>query len=98
MEAPEKKEDLPFRVGDKVYDTWDNLCTVIEIDPNAEHGIGVTRTRRDRDGVVLGDGLHAHNLTAATKYSPNQPVQTTPGVITPPTGAGAAPSPSASDR
>jgi len=49
---------LPFRVGDTVRDPWGNEHTVISIDPKAEHGMGVIRTR------ASGDTEHAHAMIA----------------------------------
>lgn len=40
-----KSRDLPFQVGDKVRDPWGAILVVTEVDPNAEHGLGVIRTR-----------------------------------------------------
>lgn len=59
-------ESLPFGVGDRVRDTWGNEHTVIRIDPKAEHGMGVIRTRRD-DGTELGHAMIAHGLTPTAK-------------------------------
>jgi hypothetical protein len=59
-------EPLPFGVGDRVRDTWGNEHTVIQIDPKAEHGMGVIRTRRN-DGTELGHAMIAHGLTLAAK-------------------------------
>jgi hypothetical protein len=52
---------LPFSVGERVRDTWGNEHTVIAIDPSAEHGMGVIRTRRS-DGTELGHMMIAHGL------------------------------------
>ncbi|MDH4350575.1 MAG: hypothetical protein OEY20_04520 [Gemmatimonadota bacterium] len=52
---------LPFRVGDRVRDTWGNAHTILEIDSAAQHGLGVIRTRRD-DGTELRFALVAHGL------------------------------------
>ena len=59
-------ERLPFGVGDRVRDTWGNEHTVIQIDPKAEHGTGLIRTRRD-DGTELGHMMYAHGLSPVTK-------------------------------
>jgi hypothetical protein len=63
-QRPVKKqhEPLPFGVGDRVRDTWGNEHTVIRIDPQAEHSMGLIRTRRD-DGTELGHAMIAHGLT-----------------------------------
>ena len=53
---------IPFAVGDRVCDPWGNQHTVIEIDREAQHGMGLIRTRRD-DGSVLSFALVAHGLT-----------------------------------
>ena len=59
-------EPLPFVGGDRVRDTWGNEHTVIHIDPTAERGTGVIRTRRD-DGTELSHMMIAHGLTPASK-------------------------------
>ncbi len=59
-------ERLPFGVGDRVRDTWGNEHTVILIDPEAEHGMGVIRIRRD-DGKELAYAMIAHGLKPVTK-------------------------------
>jgi hypothetical protein len=59
--------ELPFKVGDKVRDLWGNEHTVIEIDTQAEHGMGIIRTIRDSDGVKLGHSICAHGLTPIEK-------------------------------
>lgn len=52
---------LPFAVGDRVRDTWGNEHTVIQIDPRAEHGMGIIRTRNDK-GIEMGHMMFAHGL------------------------------------
>lgn len=54
-------EPLPFNVGDRVRDTWGHEHIVTAIDPTAEHGMGVIRTRRS-DGTKLGHMMIAHGL------------------------------------
>ena len=50
-----------FEVGDKVLDPWGNEHTVLAIDPKAEHGLGVIRTRRadgtEHTHTMIADGL-----------------------------------------
>jgi len=58
---------LGFGVGDVVRDTWGNEHVVTEIDPEAEHGLGIIRTRRLSDGVVLGAAMVAHDLKFVRK-------------------------------
>lgn len=58
---PVGHEPLPFRVGDQVRDPWGHQHTVTEIDPTAEHGMGIIRTRR-ADGSELGHMMVAHGL------------------------------------
>lgn len=60
------REPLKFSVGDKVRDVWGNEHTVIQIDPKAEHGMGLIRTRR-ADGAELNHAMFAHGLTGITK-------------------------------
>jgi len=64
--AKTEYESLPFGLGDRVRDTWGNEHTVIQIDPKAEHGMGLIRTRRD-DGTELGHAMIAHGLTPVSK-------------------------------
>jgi hypothetical protein len=59
-------EPLPFDVGDRVRDSWGNEHTVIQIDPRAEHGLGVIRTRRD-NGSELAHIMIAHGLKPVAK-------------------------------
>lgn len=57
---------LPFGVGDKVRDTFGCRHTVISIDPKAEHGLGMIRTRGD-DGTEHAFAMIAHGLTPDAK-------------------------------
>jgi hypothetical protein len=59
-------EPLPFGVGDRVRDAWGNEHTVILIDPKAEHGMGVIRTRRS-DGTEHAHAMISHGLEPLTK-------------------------------
>jgi hypothetical protein len=59
-------EPLTFGVGDRVRDTWGNEHTVIQIDPKAEHDLGLIRTRCD-DGMEHDHAMIAHGLTPAAK-------------------------------
>ena len=59
-------EPLPFGVGDMVRDLWGNEHTVISIDPMAEHGMGVIRTRRG-DGTEHEHAMSAHGLEAVKR-------------------------------
>lgn len=54
-------QPLPFGVGDRVRDPWGYEHTVIAIDPKAQHGIGVIRTRRG-DGTEHEHAMIAHGL------------------------------------
>jgi len=58
IEIPE----LPFKVGDRVRDPWGSEHTIMEIDPQAENGIGAIRTRRD-DGRELKFVINARFFT-----------------------------------
>jgi hypothetical protein len=58
--APEKSA-LPFRVGDRVRDTFGARHTVIHIDARAEGGLGIIRTRSD-NGFEMGHAIIAHGL------------------------------------
>lgn len=55
---------LPFRVGDIVQDSWGNRHTIIAIDMQAEHGMGVIRTRRGDDTEHLSATI-AHGFVVA---------------------------------
>ena len=59
-------EPLPFGVGDSVRDLWGNVHTVISIDPKAEHGMGVIRTRGS-DGTQHAHAIIAHGLEVVRK-------------------------------
>lgn len=59
-------EPLPVGVGDRVRDAWGNEHTVILIDPKAEHGMGVIRTRRS-DGTEHAHAMISHGLEPLTK-------------------------------
>jgi hypothetical protein len=54
-------KQLDFCVGDRVMDPWDSKGTIIAIDPEAEHGIGVIKVRMD-DGREKNLGLIASGL------------------------------------
>lgn len=55
----------PFQVGDRVRDAWGKQHTVIAIDAQAEHGLGVIRTRGD-DGTEQAWSIIAHGLEPVT--------------------------------
>jgi hypothetical protein len=59
-------EPLPFGVGDRVRDLWGNEQVVISIDPKAQHGMGVIRTRR-ADGTEHAHVMIAHGLEPLPK-------------------------------
>ena len=59
-------QPLPFGVGDRVRDPWGNEHTVISIDPKAEHGMGVIRTRRS-DGNEHAQAMIAHGIEPINK-------------------------------
>ena len=61
--TPVDPATLGFGVGDVVRDVWRNEHMVTEIDPLAEHGLGLIETRRINDGVVLYSAMMAHGLT-----------------------------------
>ena len=65
--VPVDPATLGFGVGDIVKDTWGNEHAVTGIDPKAEHGLGIIRTRRLSDGVVLGTAMTAHDLRFVRK-------------------------------
>ncbi len=65
--APIDPATLGFDVGDVVRDAWGNEHVVTEIDPTAEHGLGIIRTRRLSDGVILGTAMMAHDLAFVRK-------------------------------
>jgi hypothetical protein len=48
-------------VGDSVRDPWGKEHTVLAIDAEAEHGMGVIRTRRS-DGTEHEHAMIAHGL------------------------------------
>jgi hypothetical protein len=62
--VPIVHKPLGFDVGDKVLDPWGNEHTVLAIDPQAEHGMGVIRTRR-KDGTEHEHAMIAHGFKPA---------------------------------
>ncbi len=56
-----QRQSLPFGVGDRVRDHFGNEHVVLKIDPAAEHGMGVIRTKRS-DGVEMSHMIFAHGL------------------------------------
>jgi hypothetical protein len=62
---------LPFGVGSRVRDTWGNEHTVIQVDPQAEHGLGVIRTRR-ADGTEHSHAMIAHGLIPVSRKDESQ--------------------------
>jgi CDI immunity protein len=64
-----KNPDLPFQVGDKVRDRWGNILVVMDIDPKAERGLGIIRTR-NAAGQESITALKTHNLTLVDKNAP----------------------------
>jgi hypothetical protein len=62
---PLKEIDPPFRVGDRVVDTFHRIATVVEIDPKSNHGLGKVRVRYD-------DGRETSSMLVAPGLSPIQ--------------------------
>jgi len=62
---------LPFGVGDRVRDTWGHEHTVTAIDPTAERGMGLIRTRRS-DGTELAHMMIAHGLVPSVQKETHQ--------------------------
>jgi hypothetical protein len=60
---PLKEIDPPFRVGDRVVDTFHHIATVIEIDPKSNHGLGKVKVRYD-------DGRETSSMLVAPGLSP----------------------------
>jgi hypothetical protein len=58
---PLKEIDPPFRVGDRVVDTFQRIATVIEIDPKSNHGLGKVKVRyedgREMSSMLVAPGL-----------------------------------------
>jgi len=65
--VPVDPATLGFTVGDIVADTWGSEHMVTGVDPLAEHGLGIIRTRRLSDGVILGTSMFAHDLKFVRK-------------------------------
>ena len=57
----ENTEQPDFRVGDRVMDPWENEGTVIAIDPETEHGMGVVKMEmddgREKNLALIASGL-----------------------------------------
>jgi hypothetical protein len=62
---PLKEIDPPFRVGDRVVDTFQRIATVVEIDPKSNHGLGKVKVRYD-------DGREINSMLVAPGLSPIQ--------------------------
>lgn len=62
---PLKEIDPPFKVGDRVLDTFHKETTVVEIDPKSNHGLGRVKVRYD-------DGREASLMLAASGLTPLQ--------------------------
>ncbi len=60
-----RHEPLPFAVGDIVRDPWGYEHTVV--DPDAEHGLGLIRTRRLSDGTEHARAIIAHGFISTSK-------------------------------
>ena len=58
---PLKPIDPPFRVGDRVVDTFQRIATVIEIDPKSNRGLGKVKVRyedgREMSSMLVAPGL-----------------------------------------
>jgi hypothetical protein len=59
-----RRSTPPFSVGDRVRDVWGREGLVIEVDPDAEHGLGRIRVRYP-SGLILTSLLRAHGLSPA---------------------------------
>lgn len=64
-----KNPDLPFQVGDKVRNPSGSILVVMEIDPKAEHGLGIVRTRNAARQEST-TALKTHNFTLVDKNTP----------------------------
>ena len=74
-----KEAEQRFQVGDTVFDTWDQEYTVMELDSQTNHGIGLIRIKRKKDGFLCAQGFACHDLTHARK-KPNRPAEPTTGL------------------
>lgn len=64
-----KNPDLPFQAGDKIRDRWGSILLVTEVDPKAEQGLGVIRTR-NAAGQESATALVTHDFTLVDKNTP----------------------------
>lgn len=60
-------EPLPFGVGDTVVDAWGFEHTIISIDPDANHGLGEIKSRRNKDGTGHSYAVIAHGFKPVPK-------------------------------
>jgi hypothetical protein len=60
---------LPFRIGDRVRNTWGREGTVVHIDPRAQHGLDLVRIRFD-DGREFDYAAVAHDLEPVSRDGP----------------------------
>ncbi len=66
---PLNRDELPFKVGDRVRDPWDNEGLVMEIDRRAEKGLGQITVHYE-DGRILSVAIVAHGLEKVTIDKP----------------------------
>ena len=62
-----EREPLPFGVGDTVVDAWGFEHTIVSIDPDANHGLGRIKSRRQSDGTEHLYAVIAHGFKPVTK-------------------------------
>jgi hypothetical protein len=60
-----------FNVGDRMLDAWQKECTVVAIDPHAEHRLGKVVVRYDDDKIatyaLVGEPLRPRNKKEADR-------------------------------
>jgi hypothetical protein len=64
-----KTHNLPFQVGDKARDPRGSIFVVTEVDPKAENGLGIIRTR-NAAGQESNTALITNQFTVADKNTP----------------------------
>jgi hypothetical protein len=67
MRKKRKEITQAFKVGDTVYDTWDQEYTVTAVDPTGNHGIGSIWIKRKKDGFLSAQAFAGNDLTHTKK-------------------------------
>ena len=78
-----KNPDLPFQVGDKVRDPWGSILVVTKVDPKAENGLGIIRTRNAAGQESTTALMTTNHFTLVEKNTPLSSPSFTPKRVRP---------------